>query len=391
MLIFKAPVTVIGGGIAGLWIYKTLWSRGIPTLLVESHQIGGGQTLASQGMIHGGQKYTLQARNTPQAELLKNMPDRWNAALEGQVNSIDLSETQILSQTQVLWTTSWLDSITGFFASKSMQSRVTAVHETRPPLLTNPKFKGQVFELKEKVVNVSSLIHNLIGEGKGTIFGHFPHIERSSDGAIRYLCGQVDNQAAQIESDCFIFTAGSGNESYIQKLGNQQTQVRPIKQSIIKGDLPPIFGHCITADPRPRITITTHKTQNNETVWYLGGLTAEKTQNMSEEDSRALVQSELNKIFPWYQWPENLEIGFVNKNRAEIASSGLLSTGPQIRSEKNWTMIWPTKMTYAPILSDKVETLCQEINFQTSFHWNPTNLKIGKQPWDECEWKPFTI
>ncbi|MFN7609893.1 MAG: FAD-dependent oxidoreductase, partial [bacterium] len=51
-------VVLIGGGIAGLWLANVLQQKGYTVALLEENTLGGEQTLASQGMIHGGQKYT---------------------------------------------------------------------------------------------------------------------------------------------------------------------------------------------------------------------------------------------------------------------------------------------------------------------------------------------
>ncbi|HAI12838.1 MAG TPA: hypothetical protein DCM28_14110, partial [Phycisphaerales bacterium] len=52
-------VVVIGGGVAGLWLLDALHRKGYRCVLLEAHQLGSGQTVASQGILHGGMKYTL--------------------------------------------------------------------------------------------------------------------------------------------------------------------------------------------------------------------------------------------------------------------------------------------------------------------------------------------
>ena len=47
---------VVGGGIAGLWTLNLLEQQGRESLLLEAEHLGSGQTLASQGMVHGGLK-----------------------------------------------------------------------------------------------------------------------------------------------------------------------------------------------------------------------------------------------------------------------------------------------------------------------------------------------
>jgi len=54
----SCDVAIIGGGIAGLWLLNRLMNSGYNAILFESKALGSDQTVASQGMIHGGIKYT---------------------------------------------------------------------------------------------------------------------------------------------------------------------------------------------------------------------------------------------------------------------------------------------------------------------------------------------
>ena len=63
-----ADVVIVGGGIAGLWILSALRAEGYQTILLEKDALGAGQTLASQGIIHGGTKYALTGKLTGRSE-----------------------------------------------------------------------------------------------------------------------------------------------------------------------------------------------------------------------------------------------------------------------------------------------------------------------------------
>jgi len=58
----RVDVAIIGGGIAGLWLLARLRQRGYGVLLIESERLGTGQTISSQGIIHGGTKYALRGQ-----------------------------------------------------------------------------------------------------------------------------------------------------------------------------------------------------------------------------------------------------------------------------------------------------------------------------------------
>ncbi len=50
----STDILIVGGGIAGLWLNARLRRAGYATVLVESASLGGGQSVKSQGIIHGG-------------------------------------------------------------------------------------------------------------------------------------------------------------------------------------------------------------------------------------------------------------------------------------------------------------------------------------------------
>ena len=117
-------IIVIGGGIAGLWLANTLKSAGYNVILIEKEKLGAGQTLASQGMIHGGQKYVLEGRPTNLAREIAKMPKRWDLCLEGR-GKIDLTSVKVLSGTQVMWPGgAWLSFPKVLDAAKSIGAKM---------------------------------------------------------------------------------------------------------------------------------------------------------------------------------------------------------------------------------------------------------------------------
>src|SRR4029077_2645841 len=97
-------VMIFGGGAAGLWLLDQLSRRGDRVLLVEAGRLGQGQTVASQGIIHGGLKYTLQGTLTSAAREIREMPATWRECLAGR-RTPDLRNTRLRSAACWLWRT----------------------------------------------------------------------------------------------------------------------------------------------------------------------------------------------------------------------------------------------------------------------------------------------
>jgi hypothetical protein len=141
----STDVLIVGAGVAGLWLNARLRKQGYSTVLVE-RQLGGEQTIKSQGIIHGGTKYALHGALTGASEAIADMPRRWREALAGE---LDLTGTRLLSDAHYLWSPGTLaGNLTSFFASKAVRGRVDQVKgEQLPPALQDRAFKGKVYRL----------------------------------------------------------------------------------------------------------------------------------------------------------------------------------------------------------------------------------------------------
>ena len=80
---YSTDIVIFGGGIAGLWLLNRLRDEGYQAILLETNGLGSGQTLASQGIIHGGLKYALGGNLTGAANVIASMPAHWRRCLDG--------------------------------------------------------------------------------------------------------------------------------------------------------------------------------------------------------------------------------------------------------------------------------------------------------------------
>ena len=79
-LTYSTNIVILGGGIAGLWLLNRMKAEGYEPILFETESLGGRQTLASQGIIHGGLKYALKGTLGKETQNIASMPNRWKNA-----------------------------------------------------------------------------------------------------------------------------------------------------------------------------------------------------------------------------------------------------------------------------------------------------------------------
>ena len=346
---------IVGAGVAGLWLNARLRKQGFSTIVVERESLGGGQSVKSQGIIHGGAKYALHGALTGASEAIADMPRRWREALAGD-GELDLTGVRILSQAHYLWSPGTLaGNLTSFFASKAVRGRVDQVKgDQLPPALQDPRFKGKVYRLAELVVDVPSLIERLATlAGDGLLAGQSiePLFENNE------LVGlQVDGR--DIHAQRIVFSAGAGNAELLACTGIRvpAQQLRPLHMVLVKGpSLKPLYAHCLGGGPKPRITVTTHPAANGEWVWYLGGDIAE-AEGVAREPAEqiAVAQKELGNLLPWVDLSQ-AQWATLRVNRAEPAQSGLVRPDNAFLADQGRLLVgWPTKLALAPDFSDRV-------------------------------------
>jgi len=362
-----ADIVILGGGVAGLWLLNRLRQQGFSAILLESGTLGGEQTHKAQGILHGGMKYALQGILTPAVQGVANAPALWRDCLEGK-GILDLRRVPVLSSDQSLWTTSsMLSRASGFVASKTLRSAVRPLErEDFPDLFRHPDFKGDVYAFNEQVIDVHGLLRELVRQHQDAIFRIDP--PRSTD--IHYLpSGEIESitigalpmPSVTLRARRFVFAAGSGNDLLLEKSGNRaiQMQLRPLQMVMAKHAFPhDLYAHCLGSGATPRLTITTHATQDGKKIWYIGGQLAEEGALRTPEEQQAKARSELQTLFPWLDFSTVTFASFY-VDRAEARQSGL--TRPDsfsVESAANYIVVWPTKLVLAPLLAEHVlETL----------------------------------
>jgi glycerol-3-phosphate dehydrogenase len=385
----STDVLIVGGGIAGLWLLARLRQQGFAAVLVENSSLGGGQSVKSQGIIHGGAKYALHGALTGASEAIADMPRRWRAALSG-AGELDLRGVRVLSEAHYLWSPGTLaGNLSSFFASKAVRGRVDQVKgEQLPPALQHAKFKGKVYRLAELVLDVPSLIARLAElAGDSLLAGET--IQPLYDG--EQLCG-LNIDGREILAQRIVLSAGAGNAELLQSLNISQPaqQLRPLHMVLAKGPaLKPLYAHCLGGGPKPRVTVTTHPAADGQWVWYLGGDLAE-AEGVARDEAAQIkaAQAEMADLLPWLdqsatQW-QTLRV-----NRAEPAQSGLLRPDNAFLTEQGRLLVgWPTKLALSPDFADRVLAALTRDHISPGEHPPLPALPrppLARAPWDELQ------
>ncbi len=377
-------VAIIGGGIAGLWLLARLRALGYGVLLVEQECLGAGQTIRSQGIIHGGVKYALQGKLSGASRAIAAMPEVWRQCLAGN-GEVDLSQVRIASQHQYLWTSDSVASrLTGFFASHAMRSRMQAVSDQdRPELLADLGFRGQVYRLDEPVLDSASLLQAFASQYReATVCGS---VRVQADGCLRL--GSSDQEALSLRARRIVLTAGVGNAILNPQAAMQR---RPLHMVMARGLGATLYGHYLGHTDKPRLTVTTHWDSAGRMVWYLGGQLAETGVERDSQQQIAEARSELSRIFPGLDLSK-VQFATLRVDRAEACqSSGVRPDRPSVLQKSALMTAWPTKLAMAPILADVVlEHLEQDKiwphcrDFQLADTW--PRPQVAAYPWNEVE------
>lgn len=362
----KPDILIFGGGIAGLWLINRLNAAGYQCLLLETGTLGGDQTLASQGIIHGGLKYALGGNLSSESESIAAMPDRWRAAMAGD-DPVDLRQLQVLSDTQHMWSSGSVASrMTNFFASKMLRGRIEKLKRDHfPSALADKAFKGNVYKLDDLVINTESLIDTLAAPVRERLLAF--DMERDSLEWGEQGLKAVTINGQRIEPALTILSAGNGNPALLDGahqahlLPDEHSQLRPLKMLLVKHDLGHrLYAHCVGTSNKPVLTVTTHDCPDGKVVWYLGGDLAERGVERSDEEQLAAGRDELKQLFPWLDFSQ-AQFAVLNVTRAEPKQQALVKPdNAYAHRDQNLIVAWPTKLTLAPDLGDRVMALVEE-------------------------------
>jgi glycine/D-amino acid oxidase-like deaminating enzyme len=379
-------IVISGAGIAGLWLLNILIKAGFDVLLLEKDVLGGIQTIASQGMIHGGQRYMLGANTSVHAESVSRLPDRWEACLKGR-GELDLRGVRVLSDTQVMWPTGGrLTSLALSAATHLVRAKMRKLDPSEVPEALADSKDLLVYELPEKVLDVASLVEVLSS----------PHKAQIRKGRVDSLSreGILTVSDFQIRAQVIICAAGLGNEELLALLnaGEGRAQRRPLRQLMVKTMPFPLYGHGITTSYKPRVTVTSHPLPSGGYVWYLGGAIADDTLSLTDGDAIAFAKKEMKELFDRLDWSGKAWATWYGYRAEAYCENGRLPSGPEVHEYGNALVVWPTKLTMVPHLGDKVLARLREKGVRPKSSVKSCKLDnlatplTACFPWDQAVW-----
>ncbi len=396
----KVDVVIIGGGASGLWLLDELSRLGYAVLLLEAFELGKGQTVASQGIIHGGLKYMLGGLPTRSAREIRNMPSLWRDCLRG-VGSPDLRNTRVRAQYCHLWRTGAAQSRFGMWAA-SLFLRTppkTLRTEDRPAPLAN--CPGVVARIEEPVIAPMALMADLLQQ-------HRPRILRfdldrgmafslDGPGQVRTI-ELIDPDSSSdtkltLQAGAIVLTAGVGNARLRTMAGltTAAMQRRPLHMVMLRGDLPELNGHCIDG-AKTRATITSDVDSSGRRVWQVGGQLAEAGVAFDEGTLLDRAKSELQVVLPEVDL-RHVEWSTYRVDRAEVSTKyGMRPSTAQLLHEGNVLTAWPTKLALVPQLVRKIRARLSPpqsvapIDFSSLVDW--PRPQVAVPPWEQPqEWR----
>lgn len=341
---------ILGGGVAGLWTLNQLLQLGHSALLVEAHQLGKGQTVAAQGILHGGIKYTLSGMMTDSARAHRDAPSRWHRALRGEQKP-DLTHSRVLAESCFLWRTNSLSSRAGMVGARAGLA-TTPVHlkaDERPEVLS--RCPGEVFRVNEWIIDPVSMVRDLATQHRDAILlCDTPRFELENGTVTAIDLGELRVQPRHV-----ILTAGAGTAHLREQLGlpANATQKRPLHMVMMRGNLPELHGHCVDG-AHTRATITSGTHANGQRVWQVGGQVSEDGVKMTPQQLLPHARKEIAAVLPGIDLA-GIEWASYRVDRAEAARPmGLKPDSATLKREGNILTAFPTKLVLAPYLADQI-------------------------------------
>ena len=167
-------------------------------------------------------------------------------------------------------------------------------------------------------------------------------------------------------------------------------QLRPLHMVLAKfPEDNKLYGHYTGDGLLPELTITTHYTQDNNHIWYMGGKIAESGIKINQEQQIIKAKALINKVFPWlntqhWQWQT-----FMVDRAEPLQANNARPEQSYYANINNIIIGWPVKMALAPMLCDKISQYIKETQLTSKYQQintaqlNLASPRIAQPIWDK--------
>ena len=392
---------IFGGGAAGLWTLDTLAARGARVALVETNALGAGQTVASQGIIHGGLKYTLSGLLTRDAQNIREMPAVWRECLAGE-RVPNLARTRVRAKHCYLWRTDSLGGRLGMIgAGVGLRVAPKALDQDRRPDLLRA-CPGTVSRLDEQVISPHSFLSDLRRRNLPRLLKVAPdgtRFETDGDRIDAVTLTADDGRELRLNPRTVVLAAGAGNAGLLNAAGRDAPamQRRPLHMPMVRAfGLPELNGHCVDG-AKTRVTVTSDRDAAGRTVWQVGGQVAEDGVGLSAAELTDHTARELRAAIPGLDL-SGAEWATYRVDRAEADTGGRRPDDAQVvDAGGNLLACWPTKLALVPELTRRVvETVTGADDFTVDrphadlpADWPRPD--VAAPPWETARWADVAL
>ena len=371
------------------------------------------------------------------------MPARWRALLANpgtaQLNPPGcLQGLPVLSDAYYLFAAAGIvNRLVSFLASRSLQGRVERLQaHDYPGWLAEAQFNGPVYRLNDFVIDTKALLQRLAdaasNSGPSVDAQHPGHTHPASRLLLAHVHGiratatqvqlqlqvqlrpdapmgageNTEVEEVEVDAQRLLLCAGAGNAALLNRMQRAAPamQLRPLHQVWVRRtcstpaeaqqtDLPIAFAHCLSGarSSEPRLTITTHAGSRGN-LWSLGGALATQGVHRTQRQQIEFARTELAACVPWLS-TANLQFATALIDRAEPHTpTGVRPDHAYVHYANGVFACWPTKLTLAPDLADRVVALIKMQQLRPRADVNVDRLAQCPAPgvsipvWEQLAW-----
>ncbi len=225
---FRSDITIVGGGIAGLWSAKELLDRGLSVSVIEkANCLASGATTRNEGWLHAGTYHATAIYDESVAEQVVGRTvyghdEIVNFAPEsiehGQSYAL-FSDTELVQATLARWAKFNIPH------REVPKSRITDQG-------ISPSETKATFAVRDKSVNSRVIVDKLaryVIESGGRIITN-AHLIPTSDTTADLV---ADNERHRLDSEVFLVTAGVGTKEIFEKVTDRPFPMRYFKSHLL--------------------------------------------------------------------------------------------------------------------------------------------------------------